>query len=251
VSESPRQSYYEIALTNRQVLSVFVVLLVSVLTAFLAGVWLGRRAAGPAVETVEAQTITSGAEPTEEPLERLEFFSRDQTGEGTAEESAQGGDQLPDQPAAQARAEPQAQEVAQEADPAPVEPPEPEVAQAEGGSQDQPSGLIAAPEPSEPEPAATVAESTPPAAERPEAAPAAPTGGTLVVQVFSSNNQVQAQGVVDQLRSGGFPALLSPVEVSGRTMYRVRIGPYADRQVAEGVAEQVRREYRLETWITE
>ncbi len=78
-----------------------------------------------------------------------------------------------------------------------------------------------------------------------------PAAGVLVVQVFSSSNQVQAQTIVDRLRAAGYPALLSPVEVSGRTMYRVRIGPYADRQVAEGIAEQVRRDFRLDTWITE
>jgi len=251
VSEPARQSYYEIALTNRQVLSVFVVLLVSVLTAFLAGVWLGRRAAGPAVETVEAQTITSGAEPAEEPLERLEFFSRDQSGEGSAAEPAPDLAEPPAQAPARAQADSRVPEVEPEADPAPADSPESEIAQSEDVSPDQPSGLIAPPERPEPEPVATVAESTPPADTQPEAAPAAPTQGTLVVQVFSSSNQVQAQGVVDQLRAGGFPALLSPVEVSGRTMYRVRIGPYTDRQVAEGVAAQVRSEYRLETWITE
>ena len=36
-------SYYEIALTNRQVLTIFVVLLTCLVAAFLSGVWIGRR----------------------------------------------------------------------------------------------------------------------------------------------------------------------------------------------------------------
>ncbi len=210
---SARQSYYEIALTNRQVLTAFVILLVAVLAAFLSGVWVGRRGFAPRVETVEAQAIEAATDPGTEPLERLDFFSRDGevASNGPPEEAAR--------PAADAGP----------AEPAPGPETTPPPAPADAGPP------AAAPEP---EPA------------RP--APAAPQdGASLVVQVFSSNNQVQAQGVVDKLRSGGYPALLSPVEVSGRTMYRVRIGPYADRRVAEGIAEQVRRDFRLETWITE
>ncbi len=211
MSGSARQSYYEIALTNRQVLTVFVVLLVAVLAAFLSGVWVGRRGSAPRVETVEAQAIEAAAEPGAESIERLDFFSR--SGEGAGAET----------PA------PEAEPAAPAPDPAPAAP---------------------APEPPAVEPPAARAPVPAPRPARP--APVAPqTAGTLVVQVFSSNNQVQAQGVVDRLRAGGYPALLSPVEVSGRTMYRVRIGPYGDRRVAEGIAEQVRRDFRLETWITE
>ncbi|HEY8021186.1 MAG TPA: hypothetical protein VIH93_08800, partial [Thermoanaerobaculia bacterium] len=38
-------SYYEIALTNRQVVVAFVVLLVCLLSAFFSGVWIGRGSA--------------------------------------------------------------------------------------------------------------------------------------------------------------------------------------------------------------
>jgi cell division septation protein DedD len=220
VSDSARQSYYEIALTSRQVMTVFVVLLVAVLAAFLSGVWVGRQGSAPKVETVEAQAIEAAGEPADSPVERLDFFNRN---DAVDDEGAPAAD-LPSEPAPPAADEP------------------PIVAQAEAPA-------AAAP------PAKKPPVKKPPAVEEPAAAApeplAAASTGDLVVQVFSSNNQVQAQAIVDQLRSGGYPALLSPVEVSGRTMYRVRIGPYADRKVAEGVAEQVRNKFRLETWITE
>ena len=53
VSNSHEPSYYEIALTNRQVLVAFVILLCCVLAAFFAGVWIGR--GSPARPAVPAQ----------------------------------------------------------------------------------------------------------------------------------------------------------------------------------------------------
>ena len=50
VSDSHEPSYYEIALTNRQVIVAFVILLLCLISAFFSGVWIGResgdRAAG-------------------------------------------------------------------------------------------------------------------------------------------------------------------------------------------------------------
>ena len=42
MSVDHESSYYEIALTNRQVLTIFVVLLTCLVAAFLSGVWVGR-----------------------------------------------------------------------------------------------------------------------------------------------------------------------------------------------------------------
>ena len=71
-----------------------------------------------------------------------------------------------------------------------------------------------------------------------------------MIQVFSSNDQAQAAGLVERLRAAGYRAFLSPVEVDGRTMYRVRVGPFSNRQEAETEAEKVKREFKLDTWIT-
>ena len=80
---------------------------------------------------------------------------------------------------------------------------------------------------------------------------AAPAGqGEHVIQVFSSTDQQQAKQLIQTLTSGGYPAFLSPVDVRGQTMYRVRIGPYVDPKEAETVAERVRKSYRLDTWVT-
>src|SRR6185436_16755309 len=87
--------------------------------------------------------------------------------------------------------------------------------------------------------------------ETPAAAEPARTAGQVVIQVFSSPEKDQAERIRGQLVRGGQRAFLSPVEVSGRTMYRVRIGPFDSRNEAQKVAEQVRKGYKLDTWVTE
>jgi hypothetical protein len=76
VSDSQEPSYYEIALTNRQVLYAFVILLVCILAAFIAGVWVGR---GDAVSVAPQQAATDAESPADEEgdLERLSFFGDD------------------------------------------------------------------------------------------------------------------------------------------------------------------------------
>ena len=71
-----------------------------------------------------------------------------------------------------------------------------------------------------------------------------------MIQVFSSTDEGQARRVMNRLRKGGYPAVLSPVEVEGRTLHRVRIGPYSDRDEAQVVADAIRRNFKLDTWIT-
>jgi len=50
VAESHEPSYYEIALTNRQVIVAFVLLLTCILGAFFSGVWIGREATARAAQ---------------------------------------------------------------------------------------------------------------------------------------------------------------------------------------------------------
>jgi DedD protein len=80
--------------------------------------------------------------------------------------------------------------------------------------------------------------------------PAVPKGA-VVIQVFSSQDRAQADRVRKKLASGGQKAFLSPVDVAGHTMYRVRIGPFTSRSDAQKVAEKVRKVYTMDTWVTE
>ncbi|MCP4203830.1 MAG: SPOR domain-containing protein [bacterium] len=222
MSASSDQSYYEIALTNRQVMSIFVVLLICILAAFLGGVWLGRDA-DAAVEMASTESILA-TESGEAPFEELDFFTR--------RDDAAGVSEGPSPPA-----------IAAEEGAAGTESP--------AGSGDEVSAVERRIE-KQPDRAQAPAE---PAAASPESASrgseaAASVPDSVVIQVFSSNEEAQARRVVDQLRKSGYPAVLSPVEVAGRTLHRVRIGPYTDPDEAQVVAESVRRAFKLDTWIT-
>lgn len=204
-------SYYEISLTHRQVMWVFVVLLACVAAAFFAGLWLGREPGSEAPLVVRTEEEPTAETPGDD-LERLRFFSDDEESGEPAVESPSSETTLAEDLGAVEESEPAAPAKAEE----PERAEEPRRARVE-------------------EPAA--------------AAPASREG--LVIQVFSSADRDQAQQLVDRLKKGGHPAFLSPEEVGGRTMFRVRIGPYDERQSAERVAENVRRSYRLDTWITQ
>ena len=252
MSDSHEPSYYEIALTNRQVVVAFVILLVCLIAAFFSGVWVGRESGYRAAE----QIVRNGPPPEEEKkegqnLEELEFFGADQ--QAAAAEPAVPEPTVPE--------------------PAPPRE-EPTLAEDLGSEDRQDAGdadQVAAVDEEESETprerrqrereeraAAARREAEKPATPRPQPArtepvPAEPAraAGQVVIQVFSSPEKDQAERIRGQLVRGGQRAFLSPVEVGGRTMYRVRIGPFDSRGDAQKVAEQVRKGYKLDTWVTE
>lgn len=257
MAESHEPSYYEIALTNRQVIVAFVVLLVCLLSAFFSGVWIGRESNAP------NQQLASASQPPAAPvsdegkaLQELEFFGSDQEGGATANP-----DQDPTEAAAEPRppsndttlledfageepeieTEPVPEEAAEEPTPAPAPAKAPEETREERRKrrererEEQRAEETKAPAPTR---TARAAE------------PAIPRG-SAVIQVFSSADQDQAERIRNQLVKGGYKAYLSPVETGGRTMYRVRIGPYGSRSDADTAAANVRKNYKLDTWVTE
>lgn len=280
-------SYYEIALTNRQVVVAFVVLLVCLLAAFFSGVWIGRGSAERNAGEEQVARAAPPPEPTEgRNLEELKFFS-DETG---SKRRGKGRGEAAEAPAP-----------ATAPSPAPSAAPPPSPA---GGAAEE--GSAAAPPPPQ-----TVRHTPPPAAEPEESAQApvppppsrrgtsAPRpadraasgtaasgvadsgavvrsrrlpeetasagsdvaaggaaadqggGGSTVIQVFASADSNEAKKVRDRLAHGGEPAFVSPLTVDGRTMYRVRVGPFPSRARAQKEADRVRRAYKLDTWLTE
>jgi len=219
-SESREPSYYEVALTNRQVLVAFVALLTCVLAAFLAGVWIGRGGASSSPPPAVAQAPA----PNEPQLEQLSFFTGKEPGARTAA-AATPAPAAP-RPAATAAAPP------------PVETAAP------------------TPAPARPTPAATPkptpARATPAPTPAPTAARPAAVPGKIFVQVYSSTNGPRAKEIVAQLKKGGFKVVLAETaKDGGQINYRVRVGPYDTRAAADSAAGRLRREYRLDTWVTD
>jgi len=248
VSESHEPSYYEIALTNRQVIVAFVILLVCLIAAFFSGVWVGRESGYRAAEQMARNTPPAEEEEKEgRNLEELEFFESEQktaTSEPTpsapapepSDESSTLAEDVGAEPEETASPEPPE-------DTAPQEPDEEETPRERRERRrreaEERRAAEAARKAQEPAPRTT-----------PPAEPAR-RAGQVVIQVFSSPEKDQAERIRTQLVRGGQRAFLSPVEVAGRTMYRVRIGPFDSRGDAQKVAEQVRKGYKLDTWVTE
>lgn len=228
MSQSNEPSYYEIALTNRQVLMVFVVLLVCVVVAFISGVWVGRGNDSELLAMGVAEVVPSDTEEGSETPEvgELNFFAEKSEGDRGSGALAQA-----------------------------VESPSSQTSLLQDVRGDENSAIS----PGDSLSAARAEEKqdrTEPAPEPVETAASRAVGaaaggqGEHVIQVFSSTDQQQAKQLIQNLTSGGYPAFLSPVDVRGQTMYRVRIGPYVDPKEAESVAERVRKSYRLDTWVT-
>lgn len=251
-SDSHEPSYYEIALTNRQVVVAFVILLVCLLSAFFSGVWIGRESTLRTQEQIARNGAAAQPEAEKEgqSLEEFEFFDEArkpvQPGAGAANAGDAGDTDKtaePEPPPAETtRDTTLAEDLGSAPTTRPAQPPAPAPAVPTPGAREPEEEPARRPEP---EPERPVRPRP-----LPEAEPAAPRSG-VVIQVFSSAEKDQAEKIRDRLVSGGHKAFLSPVEVAGRTMYRVRIGPFEARDRAQKVAEQVRKTYKLDTWVTE
>lgn len=217
MSDQYEPSYYEIALTGRQVLSAFVILLVCLVAAFFSGVWMGR---GGDEGEAAPQEVAREETGEEQPLQELSFFE--------------------EQPMERPRA---LDEVARE--------PRPDTTLREdvGGREERRPEVPTAQPPDE------TAQPAEPQRSPPPAASPIPSGslatGDVVIQVFSSAEEPKAQEVLARLRDNGFRAFLSPLADGGRTLFRVRVGPFERRSEAEETAERLRRSMNLETWITQ
>ena len=219
MSPDHESSYYEIALTNRQVLTIFVVLLTCLVAAFLSGVWIGQREGSEGVLAAAAEA--SPGQEAKEQLTELNFFSEAPPLNGRKNR----------EPAAEPR-------------PAEAPPPEKEKPPPPAAVAEVPPPPVADPKPSPPPAPERVA-----AAETPPAPPAAVATGP-VVQVFSTADAGQARRLVQRLGAGGYPVFLHRESLQGQMMYRVRVGPYREETEARKIADELRREYRLDTWIT-
>jgi DedD protein len=223
LSDSQESSYYEVALSNRQVLITFVVLLSCMVVAFLSGVWVGNK---DSVETTSqvAETTESPPQSASDELGDLDFFADGrETGQTDAPLAQVAEAARPDTTLRE--------EVSQ---------------QVQAGSSPAASRAPApAPPPVQASPATAPAKEPPAVTDR-----GVPTDGPSVIQVFSSRDQNQADRLVDRLMKGGYPAFVISEDVDGTTVFRVRIGPYPERDRAEEVAVLVKKSFKLDTWIT-
>jgi cell division protein FtsN len=99
-----------------------------------------------------------------------------------------------------------------------------------------------------PQPAAAPTAAAQPAPPPPAAA--ATPGSSWSVQVGVFKTRQQADTVQRDLRASGFEAYVTPAAAEGETRYRVRVGTFAVKSDAQRVADRVRAERSLPTYVT-
>jgi DedD protein len=122
------------------------------------------------------------------------------------------------------------------AESAKAETPKADAANAEGGSASSPPPFVTAPAPERP----SSAKSEPKGEARSDAK-ASPRAGTgFVVQVAALADPKSASKLVGRLKSAGFPGYSETFPSNGRTMQRVRVGPYTSRESADSARSKLK-----------
>lgn len=140
-------------------------------------------------------------------------------------------------------------------------PPEIPPEQAEPTAQSPPVGSSTVSEP----PAVAATESPRPAAITPSTArdpekarskpepvkQAARVGSGWAVQVGSFGTSSSAQHIAQQFVQKGYNAYTQPVQVGAKTLYRVRLGPTAERSEAETLLKKIKADQPNATLVSE
>jgi cell division septation protein DedD len=217
--------YYEIQLTNKQLVFYFLAGATGLILSFLAGVMVGKGVDAPTLEArdgpVNERIVPE--EPSELAPDELTYAQRleDEKPRATLEPS-------PDRPSRGAAAV--------------VSTPTPRA--------------TPAPTPrATPTPAPTPAPTATPAAATPAPAPGAAVGrvppeaaGAFTIQVGAFKDRASAQKIMDQLEAKGFAAYVVTPEVADG-LYNVRVGRYATRADADRVMTQLREKEKFKPFI--
>lgn len=256
-SEASEPSYYEIALTNRQVMMAFIVVLAAVVVSFLCGVWAGKN--GTDNNLLAQGLVAEKAQQGEEgDLESFKFFTDADSKKAEKQQKKEDLDkpdlsQLLDKPnsgTTLAQDVGNGQKPQREArQPSKPTPPPP--------SRTPPPPTKPTPPPPPTKPAATKPTPPPPppptkpAPTKPAPPPPSATATDgFIVQVFSTREETQARRVLGDLKAAGYNGFISPTSKGGVDYFRVRIGPFTERPSAERAARGIGKKFKLDTWVT-
>jgi cell division septation protein DedD len=287
VNESGEATHYQIELTSRQVLAALVVLLICLFASFFSGVWIGRNAEADSAanELARVDEVARGGERFDFFSKTGTPHAAGAAPSGAATDETRPGE--PDFPAPRAEASIDQGDFGPDPDDAEIAPAEGDQtsmtdadpdALFEGDEGAATDDELAPPEEmgrrrrraaaqakeearvaaagSEPAAAtgtattsggARTATAVPPAAGA--AKPAAAESG-FHIQVLATSDRGKAEALVARLVGADFKAFIVPSNEGGRTMYRVRVGPFSDRAIAAGKAKELESRWGLDSWIS-
>lgn len=217
--------FYEIQLSNKQLVFYFMALATGLILSFLAGVMVCRGVDShgdevqasrvPQEERVIAEATPKVAPPATEDLTYAQRLEAEKVEEGLEKPApSPGAVTSPPQPAAAPRA------AARSSSARPLE-----------------SAVPRSPSPA------------PKAATRPEGAPTAPApAAAFTIQVGAFKDSASAEAVMARLKSKGFAAyVVAPGAADG--LFNVRVGSYSERAEAERVQARLRDEEKFKPFI--
>jgi cell division septation protein DedD len=225
--------YYEIQLTNKQLVFYFLAGATGLILSFLAGVMVGRG-------------VDSGQEPRTEPVREERIVTEEETKPPLAAEDMTyaktlDGERVPDAALDRPRPTPPPRRAAAAATPAPTSRPT--------ATPQPPATTVAraTPKPAPPTTVATPAPTPPPARPAPTPAAVAPAS-TFTIQVGAFKDASAAESVMTSLKAKGYAAyVVSPSAPDG--LFNVRVGTYHARADAERVRAKLRSEEKLQPFI--
>jgi DedD protein len=208
------EAFHEIQLNGKQLVFLFMAVVVVSVVIFLCGVLVGRgvraergpidASAAPAATSAVADAAISAAPPPGAPAsanEDLSYPNRLSGGTPAPEKL-----RAAEPPAPRAEAPP----------PASAAPKRPDIPGREGG----PSG-----------------------------ATAEPSGVGFAIQVAALRQRAEADSVARGLTTKGYPAYVMSPEAGAPAVFRVRVGKFKDRREAESIAARLQKEEQFNPWI--
>jgi DedD protein len=234
--------FYEIQLSNKQLVFYFMAGATVLIVSFLVGVMVGRgvdastdvqAARNPAPPVEEKAVVEEPPRPAPPAAEDLTYAQRLESDKGEE------GLEKPVRTAAAAQVKPAAPAPAA-AEPPPVVTPQPNVAREIPRVPPTTVAVATA------RPTSRAALPTP--TPRPAVAAAAPAKGQFTIQVGAFKDRASADTVSGQLKGKGFAAyVLAPASADG--LFNVRVGAYTARPDAERVQARLRDQEKFKPFI--
>jgi cell division septation protein DedD len=237
MASTQEDSFREIQLSGKQLVFLFMAVIVILVGVFLMGLQVGRgvllaRGAPGAESTVGANT----AEPPPPPASANSGSS---TSPATSGEKLSYAERL-------GSSEPQKEPL--KAEPAPADAPSPKADAPAAETAPAPAAAKPVEKPAAPKPAAT-APAPAPAAAANTAASTEPAGAGFAIQVAALREKAEADTIVKRLASKGYPAYVVAPAKGAPSVYRVRVGKFTERREADSVAARLQKEEQFKPWI--
>jgi len=226
------KSYYEIQLDNKQLILVFLAAVTVCILIFVLGVMIGKgqKEAELAAATRNEKNLAASEPDSNSPEQAVTDTSESKPEEKT----------IPQKPVKR---------------PEPVKP-EPKEPEKTASVVEKPQEKYAYEDldKTEQEP---VAEKEKPSAAQPVTGNAAadedeprPVGGAqYTVQVMATSSKPKAQQQLSILKSRGYNPFMDETKTGDTSVFKVRVGKFADTQEAKAMASRIKTDLKLETWV--